>query len=123
MFFHLGAAPGVSLQDTTGTKVINHNINRLQVIQFESDTRCRILKPFFSPKNIKMNEEPDLSVRLTVDVVNEARRPRYVIHLVLLFICFLYLYATSSHECFKICFFSEDHRKRLYTLPELPVDV
>lgn len=79
-------------------------------------TRCHILKRFFH-QTISMKEGADPPLRLTVDVVNEAGRPWYVVHLGPLFICFVYLYVTSSHGCFKICFFWEEHRKRLYTRP------
>lgn len=43
--------------------------------------------------------------RLTVDVVDEARRPWYVVHDGSWAIRFLNLYLASSHECLNVFFF------------------
>lgn len=87
------------------TRKINYSIKRLQVIQCvcERDTMPHLGRIF--QQIISNYEGADPPLRLTVDVVNEACRPWYVVHLGLLFICFVYLYITSSHECFKMCFF------------------
>lgn len=54
--------------------------------------------PHLEPRQtLSIYEGADPPHRLTVDVVNEACRPWYVVHLGLLFMCFVYLYVRSSH--------------------------
>ena len=108
MSCHPGAGPGVSLQDANDTGMLNNSMKRLHMIQLVSDTMPHL-------EATRPLNPPPSDLQLTVDVVYETCRPWYVVHLGLLFICFVYLDVTSSHECFKICFFQEDDRKRLYT--------
>ena len=67
---------------------VNYNM-----IQSVSDTM-----PHLEPQQtLSVYEGADPPLGLTVDVVDEACRPWYVVHLELLFICVVYLYIRSSH--------------------------
>lgn len=96
MFSHLGVAPGASLQDTANT-------NTLKTF---ASVRHAVLD---LGMNVDLNR-PHLpaaagSQQLTVDIVDEARRPWYVVHDGSWVICFVNLYFTSSHVCFSIFLF------------------
>lgn len=106
MFCHRGAEPGAFLQRTQPTHTFNHRVIH---------TRCHIFFALqLNPLSLLSSFLPSLfppPLLLTVDVVDEACRPWYVVHLgaaVYLFV-FAYFYVPSSHECFKICFFKEEH--------------
>lgn len=96
VFSHLAAAPGASLQDTANTNTFK---------TFAS-VRHAVLD---LGMNVDLNHPHLLaaarSQQLTVDIVDEARRPWYVVHDGSSVICFVNLYLTSSHVCFSIFLF------------------
>lgn len=96
VFSRLGAAPGASLHDTGNTNTLK---------TFASARHAALDLGM----NVDLNH-PHLmaaarSQQLTVDIVDEARRPWYVVHDGSWDIRFVNLYLTSSHVCFHVFLF------------------